>query len=413
MVDEYEGREQSKIKHFALGKYLEPATRIIGSGWAGFTYVDCCAGPWESQSGNFSDTSFGLSVSVLKESQRWLAGRGRGTKFRALLIEQKPEPFKELARFAAEATGEQVQVEARNWDFLKHTSEIIRYVANPRSFSFIFVDPTGWTPADAGKLAPLLRIRPGEILINFMSAFIVRFLNDPATNMESILGPDYRSLRDLGHEEQEDEAVRRYCDLIRKEGGFDYVCALPVMKGDRDEINFYLIYGTRNAKGVDVFKQVEKKTEQETALVRALRQQSKRSNLDLFGPDVLYRREERYRRLASRRRLDATKALQRLLLDRKTVSYDDCWAEALQFPTFYESDLRGWLERAESAGEIRIDGKTRKDELLRRGRNLIVVKLRFRGQKGPHQSRLARASLFCEVSPPHPLSPSCSLLMVR
>jgi hypothetical protein len=203
----------------------------------------------------------------------------------------------------------------------------------------------------------------------------VRFLNDPATNMDEILGSDYRALRNLSHEEQEDESVRRYCELIRTEGDFRYVCALPVMKGDRDEINFYLIYGTRNAKGVEVFKQVEKKTEEETALVRALRQQSKRSTLDLFGPDVLYKREERYRRMASRRKFDATRALKRLLSVRKKVPYDDCWAEALQFPTVYESDLRDWLEKAEGAGSIRVDGKSRKDEALVRGRGQIIVKL--------------------------------------
>lgn len=375
MEDEYSEREQSGLKHFVLRKYLEAAARIIGL-WNDFSYVDCCAGPWESQSAEFSDTSFGIAVEVLKESKAWLRGQAKNPIFKALLIEEKAEPFKRLAAFADVFGDESVQVKAQHWDFREHSAEIIQFVANPPSFAFIFVDPTGWTPAQIRGLEPLLKVKPGEVLINFMSSFIVRFLNDAATNMDEILGPDYRHIRALSHEEQEDEAVRRYCELVRKQGDFQYVCALPVMKPDQDAIHFYLIYGTRNAKGVEVFKDVEKKTEEKTRLVRALLQQSQRANLDLFAPDVLYRREERYRRLAVRRRNDAAKALERLLSVSKKVPYDDCWAEFLQFPTVYESDLRTWLRMAEEKGTIRVDGRRRPNEALSRNHGLSIVRLR-------------------------------------
>lgn len=375
MNEEYTEREQLWFKHFALRKYLEAAVRIIGFSWDGFSYVDCCAGPWESRSEDYGDTSFGISVEVLKQSEEWLRSRSRNPRFRALLIEEKSEPYNQLAAFASAASNARVQVDARNWDFRQHCSEIVQYVTNPPSFAFIFVDPTGWTPAQIGALGPLLRIKPGEVLINFMSSFIVRFLNDEATNMEEILGPDYRDLRALDHEEREDEAVKRYCSLIRRQGDFRYVCALPVMKADRDAIHFYLIYGTRNAKGVEVFKQVEKRTERETEVVRADRQQSQRANLDLFSPDVLYRREQRYRRLSERSKCSARGALDLLISTRGNVPYEDCWAEALQFPTVYESDLREWLKAAEEDGSIRVDGRKRPSEALSRKLGHVIVKL--------------------------------------
>ncbi len=374
MNDEYTEREQSGIKHFALQHYLEAATRIIGSSWNGFSYVDCCAGPWESRSLDYSDTSFGIAVKVLKEANESLRNRGKTPQFRALLIEEKPEPFKQLATFAPRAADKDVKVEAKNWDFRGHTAEIIKFVMNPPSFGFIFIDPTGWTPAEIGGLGPLLRIKPGEVLINFMSTFIVRFLNDDATNMEEILGPDYRDIRVLGHEEREDEAVRRYCELLKRQGDFPYVCALPVMKRDQDAIHFYLIYGTRNAEGVRVFKDVEKRTAKETEVVRATLQQSKRANLDLFDPEVLYKREERYRRLSDRSKGNARNALDSLISERGRVRYDDCWAETLQFPTVYESDLREWLKFKESSGLIRIDGRKRSNEELKRKSGHIIVR---------------------------------------
>lgn len=374
MEDDYSDREQSHIKHFALRRYLETASRIIGT-WAGFSYVDCCAGPWESRSQDFSDTSFGIAVKVLKESHEWLRGRNKNPHFRALLIEEQSDTYRLLARFVAEAGGSPVGVKAENWDFREHTEDIIDFVSNPPSFSFLFIDPKGWSPAQIGALAPLLRIAPGEVLINFMSSFVVRFLNDERTNLDDVLGSDYRELRGLEFEEQEDEAVRRYCDLIRRQGRFPYVCALPVMKRDQDAIHFFLIYATRNRKGVEVFKQVEKRTEEETAVVRAKRQQSRRANLDLFEAEVLYKREERYKRLSERNGHNARAALDILVSTRGKIGYDECWAEVLQFPTVYETDLRKWLCDMELAGRIRIDGRKQANETLKRSFGYSIAKL--------------------------------------
>lgn len=373
MNDDYSEREQSQIKHFALRRYLETASKIIGT-WSDFSYVDCCAGPWRSRAADFADTSFGAAIKVLKESRAWLLKRGKDPRFRALLVEESAERYQRLDAFAASANGALVEVTSRNWDFRAHTAEIINFVSRPPSFSFMFIDPTGWTPAQIGGLEPLLQVTPGEVLINFMSSFIVRFLNDEKTNMEDVLGEDYRKLRTLGHEEQEDESVRRYCNLIRRQGRFPYVCALPVMKKDQDAIHFFLIYATRNAKGVEVFKQVEKKTEEETAVVRAQRQRSQRANLDLFQPEVLYRREERYKRLSERNKLSARSALDSLLSSRGRIAYNDCWSEVMQFPAVYEADLRGWLSDLEGSGSVRIEGRTRPSEVLTRGRSHLVVR---------------------------------------
>lgn len=208
-----------------------------------------------------------------------------------------------------------------------------------------------------------------------MTSFIVRFVNDEATKLEDVLGPDYRDMRTLDHEEKEDEAVRRYCDLMRRQGDFRYVCALPVMKPDQDAIHFYLIFGTRNAKGVEVFKDVEKRTEYETEVVRANRQQSKRPSLDLFPADVLYKREERYRRLSVRSKSNAKRALDTLLSNSPRVEYKDCWAETMQFPAVYESDLREWLKNMEDSGAIRVEGRNRPNEVMNRKKGHIIIRL--------------------------------------
>jgi hypothetical protein len=110
--------------------------------------------------------------------------------------------------------------------------------------------------------------------------------------------------------------------------------------------------------------------------VRAKLQQDKRLNLDLFKPEVLYGREERYKRLRERSKSNAKIALDALIAERSHAKYDDCWAETLQFPAVYESDLREWLKSMEDTGSIRIHGRTRLNEVLKRKCGHVIVRQR-------------------------------------
>jgi hypothetical protein len=54
-----------------------------------------------------------------------------------------------------------------------------------------------------------------------------------------------------------------------------------------------------------------------------------------------------------------------LIKTRDSLSYDECWAEAMQFAAVYESDLRGWLAAAESQNLVRIAGRKTSTEVLK------------------------------------------------
>ena len=57
MTDPYFGREQTKAKHFILKSYLQAlAFKVLN--FSDVTYVDGFSGPWESQTEDFSDSSF-------------------------------------------------------------------------------------------------------------------------------------------------------------------------------------------------------------------------------------------------------------------------------------------------------------------------------------------------------------------
>ena len=364
----YQDREQSEIKHYALKHYLETATRILGSAWD-LKYVDCCAGPWNSRRDDFSDTSFGIAFSVLRATRDELSNRSRAPRIACLFVEKDRDAFSRLESFAKSKDSSLLRVHAENWDFVEHIREIVRYCSTRRTFPFVFIDPKGWRLAGISQISPLLRLSPSEVVINLMSSFITRFVNDSTTDLSDLLGEDLPELRSLSGTELEFAVVRRYCELVKSVGNFRYVCALPVMKPDSDAFNFYLIYATRHPKGVEVFKSVEKRTEEQTHVIRAdvqQRQRQERSgNFELFPATVLYR-ERRYQELSAENRRRAKDRIFRLLKASAEIPYDDCWAEALQFSAVYQSDLRSWIEEWERAGTVEVRGRKRPNELIKR-----------------------------------------------
>lgn len=375
---EYEDREQSELKHYAIKLYLEAAARILGSAW-NLKYVDCCAGPWNSRKSDYTDTSFGIAFEVLRAAREDLSSRTWAPQVACLFIEKEMAPFSELDLFAKAKNSSYIRVRAENWDFTERMDEIVRYCSSSRTFPFIFIDPKGWKLAGISQISPLLKLKRGEVVINLMSSFITRFVNDSATDLSDLLGEDFPELRGLSGTDLEFAVVSKYCDLVKSEGSFAYVCALPVMKPDSDAFSFYLIYGTRHPKGVEVFKRVEKRTEEQTHVVRAdvqKRQRQERSgNFELFTPDVLYR-ESKYLRLSADNRERAQCRVHDLLQTAGELPYDDCWAESLQYSAVYEADLRSWISEWEKDGTVLVKGRKSPNELLKRGCGHII---RYRG----------------------------------
>jgi three-Cys-motif partner protein len=372
----YDEREQSGIKHYALRLYLEAAALILGN-TRNLKYVDCCAGPWEARSLDYSDTSFGIAVRTLKDAADQLSARGISPRFACLLIEKNTNAFAKLEAFAKQIDSRALPVCARNWDFTERIVEIVRNCSNPGTFPFIFIDPKGWQLAGISKIRPLLELNPGEVLINLMSSFISRFIKDNKTDFSDLLGADFPLLRTLSGAELESAIIDKYCELVKRVGAFDYVCALPVMNPDMDSFNFHLIYATRHRKGVEVFKAVEKRTEKETHIIRAELQQkdrqSKTGNLELFTADVQYR-ENCYQRLARANNERAHEAVRALIETTSRVSYDACWGAALQFSAVYEPHLRGWIESWERDGIVTVEGKQPKARVLQVGKGIRLVR---------------------------------------
>src|SRR5262245_13857017 len=177
--DLYVSREQTKIKHLILKKYLQRFAMIIGSKWDTITYVDCFSGPWNVQSEDLQDSSFSIALKELQSARTQHGIRGKSIKLRCLFLEKNPSAYAKLKEFADNAKN--ALVETRNCELRDAINDIVTFVrkGGARSFPFIFIDPTGWTGFAMDEMAPLLLLDPGETLINFMTGHILRFIESP------------------------------------------------------------------------------------------------------------------------------------------------------------------------------------------------------------------------------------------
>src|SRR2546425_7018203 len=250
----YIGREQTLIKHLILRKYLERFAHIIGFNWSTLTYVDCFSGPWDVRSDELKDSSFSIALSELRKAHETHAARNQDLSLRCLFLERNPEAFKRLKEFASSVTdAEVVALNSKLEDSIDKITDFVRR-GGSNSFPFIFIDPTGWTGFAMDVIEPLLRFDPGEVLINFMSGDIPRFVTSPqqqtAQSFLRLFGSkEFKAVVEgLSERNREDALVEEYRRIVASRGNFKFTCSAIVLHPKSNRTRFHLIYATRHPR---------------------------------------------------------------------------------------------------------------------------------------------------------------------
>ena len=387
----YVAREQTWVKHVVLRKYLEQFAPVVGSAWTTINYVDCFSGPWEAVAGDLADTSFSIALQVLRQARETLRVRfNRTVHLRCFFIEKDPTAYARLKKFAGEA-GTDVEIETRNGEFESLIPEILQFVRKPgprKSFSFIFIDPTGWSGFALKRIKPLLRLEPGEVLINFMTSFIRRFIETKSSDevrkaFEGLFGrPDFAGkLAGVAAEDRDDVILEMYREELKSISGYRYVCSTPVLNPTKDTTHFHLVYGTRSPKGLEVFKNAEKPTMAAMEQARAAAQQDAREGKsgqpELFGSQDMHRAGY-YERLRDRSIARSRALVERELRGRTRIPYDEAWEIALGEQLVWDTDLKQWIREWCSQGALTIEGLKPKQRVPHRGAGQALV---WRGGK--------------------------------
>jgi three-Cys-motif partner protein len=290
-MQDYVGREQTLAKHFILRKYLQALAFKVLRHWD-VTYVDGFSGPWKAERPDYSDTSFMIAINVLKDAQHLIKEQtGHRRRIRCFFSENDPEAYAQL-----EATvrphhkpEEGFEIQTFFGKFEDAVPSAQSFIG--RSFPLIFIDPTGWTGYPFSKIAPLFHRDKCEVLINFMYAFVSRFLNHPD---EKIIGSLDPILGGPGWQSRLDPSVEPglaveslFRSTLRKAGSFDYVVSTRIDKSTEDRPHFFLAYGTKDRAGLKAFREIEYAALREHARNRSTAKDRKREDktgsADLFS----------------------------------------------------------------------------------------------------------------------------------
>jgi three-Cys-motif partner protein len=284
-----------------------------------------------------------------------------------MFLERDAAAYAKLKEFADKV--DDVDVETRNSDLAGAIGDVLDFVqrGGESSFPFFFIDPTGWTGFEMNLIAPLLRQRPGEVLINFMTDYIRRFIDHPQQQtreqFEKLFGSAdvkdrIQALADP--QAREDALFSAYAENVRRTGKFDYTCAAIILYPDIDRRFFHLIYATRDRKGVEVFKEVEQRAMELQDHTRAEAKQRKRvekskGQLELFAAEDMSQSNP-IGDLRKRYLEQARQAVVFRLQAGEPVRYEDIWDLALAFPLVWECDVKDWVKEWRAGGLLRIEG---------------------------------------------------------
>ena len=291
MTDPYSGREATKAKHYILKSYLQAlAFKVLT--FQDITYVDGFSGPWKTKTDDFSDSSFMIAISVLLDAQKqYLDRSGIRRQVRCFFSENDPDRFQNLEKAVKpfHRPAERFEIKTYFGDFEDAVREIQAFIGS--SFPLIFIDPTGWTGYPFDKIKPLFARPKCEVLINFMYAFVHRFVHsedeDTITSLNPILGgAGWRNRLDprldRGH------AVETlFRETLKAIGDFEFVISTKIDKATTERPHFFIAYGTKSLEGLKAFRQAEydslRKHEKNRANAKERLREERTNMSDLFA----------------------------------------------------------------------------------------------------------------------------------
>ena len=354
-LSHYKGREQAYIKHQLLAEYIRPWAYKVSSKWDRLVYVDGLAGPWLTKSERYEDSSFGVAIAELEAVATGLAYKGKSLDVACYLNENSTAQYAHLESFAKSKTRPGFKVVASQGRFADNAKSIVEQIEQDggSSFKLVFLDPKGWSEIPMHSLLPLIQDRSSEVVVNLMTRFVRRFVQEPSREQSvvDLFGSQEAVDRivETPREDREDVLVHEYCRSLKEVAGFKYASSAAVYSGAKNEILYFIIYGTNHHRGVEVFKHAEitaARLQDQLKHERAIESRGGQEDMmaGLFGEAVpksnlAFMHREHYCAIAKKRVGDT-------LLSNlgKRVLYSKLFCEAMGLPLVTPDDLKLWLQ---------------------------------------------------------------------
>ncbi len=333
---QYQGREQSYLKHRVLEEYLLSWGHKLGSqaqhGRVRLCYVDAFAGPWQAKDAQLEDTSIAIGLKALEAAAATWKTKGYSIDLDAFFVEKDPRAFSALQSYLNDRRGV-VRTKAYPGDFGHHVADIRRQLGTDAAF--IFVDPTGWKGAAMHFIAPLLAdSKQRDVLVNFMFNHINRFKDDDREFLRSQMR-DFFGLgdRDLPEGLGEEELFALYRKQLKQQCGIPYAADLAIPHPTIERTKFRLVVGGNSPAVLKLFRDIEKKVMgaeaakvRERAMAQVVEQKTKQMSL-LEAPQ---RTDSHYEALHTHGLTLIPKTLIERLVRLGPVTFKDLWPAMLE-----------------------------------------------------------------------------------
>jgi three-Cys-motif partner protein len=265
----WEIEPHTKAKHELLRRYLGAWFPILtSSGWnRRVIFLDGFAGPGIYSNGEPGSPIIALDTLV---NHPYFAKLNH-TEFVFLFVEAENERFvsleHEIARFWSGHPGGQpgnVLVRTYNATFAEVATDLVSFTRDEKKQlapMFAFVDPFGWSGVPLALIRDLLAFDKCEVLFNFMYDSVNRFVTDErpgvARHFAELFGTteaEYRAAESMTGDERKGFLRSLYVQQLRDVGGFRHVRSFELVDVDRGRTAYYLVFGTRYPKGLEVMK---------------------------------------------------------------------------------------------------------------------------------------------------------------
>lgn len=352
----YSGREQSYIKHLFLTEYLRSAAyKILQARSSVFNYVDAFAGPWQLAGENqFSDASFHQAVQTLDEVRNDLQNRGLdGLRICSFFCEKRPDAAAELQAYARR--HEDLRIQVFEGAFEQNLDAIA--AACREGFTFTFIDPTGWN-IRSERVFRFLAGLGGEFLFNFMAEPINRhagYRGVTASMGRFLADPDWENDFNALPEDWTNEA----CVLHLLKGKMKemkvatFLPEIAIKRPKEERIKMRLLLGTHSGKGVEVFRDVQRKVEKREMEIRTrLRLGGPQRGL-LFSDNQLAAIQQAKEGVGCRPNLQGAEVFTKdLLRERGSMSFKYLAPRVLESVPVHMTDLKKLLRRLKDSGVV-------------------------------------------------------------
>ena len=260
----------TKAKHEILREYLKAWFPIMTAYSSRVVYLDGFAGPGIYSKGEEGSPIIAIQTALkhkfsdkFKQIVFWFIEKDqdRFDRLRQTLTDKFPElENKDDDRFVYDVK------KAEFAPLVKEELDELEQRDNTLAPTFALLDPFGFAGLPMSLIKQLLQHKKCEVLITFMVGFVVRFRDELRENaLNKLFDTDEWKKADKQPtaEKRENFLVDLYVRKL-KEGGAKFVRTFQMVNSTNKTV-YYLVYGTKHRKGLDVIKTAMLKVGQGTS----------------------------------------------------------------------------------------------------------------------------------------------------